>query len=85
MRRHIPVTIERLKELSSKASDIIQKNAEAAGTLKMIDAFFHEHETLFQNDELWALRNAVRNIESAIENAADITDTIEEFKGIQNV
>ena len=80
MRRHIPVTTERLEELSNTASDIMQKNAEAAGTLKMIDATLEEHEKLFQGDEVWALRNAIRNIESAIEDAANITDSIEQLR-----
>jgi len=79
---HLKAIDERLKEFSSKASSIIQKNTEAAGTLKMIDAVLHEIEDHTNSDMLWALRNVIRNIESAVEDAADISEIIEE---IQNV
>lgn len=82
-RRTIPVTTERLEELSNRASDIIQKTAEAVGTLKIIDEFLEENEATFQSKMVWALRNAIRNIESATEDAAEITDAIEQFVEIK--
>jgi len=80
-RRTIPVTTERLEAISNKASDVIQKTAEAVGTLKMID--LHLDEKDFDSDVLWALRNAIRNIEGATDDGANITDTIEQFKEIR--
>lgn len=84
-RRTMPVTTERLEELSSKASDIIQKTAEAVGTLKIIDEFLEENEATFESRTVWALRNAIRNIESATEDALWITDTIEQFEEIKTM
>ena len=81
-RRTIPVTTKRLEEISTKASDVIQKTAEAVGTLKMMDVLLEENEEYFQSDMVWALRNAIRNIESATDDAGEISDTIEQFKEI---
>lgn len=44
-RRTIPVTTKRIEDLSVFAHEIIQKAAEAEGTLKMIDAVLENHET----------------------------------------
>lgn len=82
-RRTIPVTTERLEEISNIASDIVQKTAEAVGTLKIIDEWLEEYEATFQGKMVWALRNAIRNIESATEDAAEITDAIEQFEEIK--
>lgn len=74
-----------LKELSTKASSIIQKNGEAAGTLKLIEEKLFEEGTIPENHETWALRNAIRTIESAIDDAAVISDTISDMKEMKNV
>jgi uncharacterized lipoprotein NlpE involved in copper resistance len=78
----MPVTTERLEMINKTASDIIQKTAEAVGTLKMLEMTLEEHEKFFQSNELWALRNAIRNIEATTDDAADITETIDQFKEI---
>lgn len=82
-RRIVPVTTKSLEDLSTIASDIVQKTAEAVGTLNMIDEFLEEHEKTFQSNTVWALRNAIRSIESATSDAAEITDTIEQFEEIK--
>ena len=82
-RRTIPVNTERLEEISKTASSVIQKTAEAVGTLKMIDFHLEEQEISFDSDIIWALRNAIRNIDSATEDAGEITDTIEQFEEIK--
>lgn len=81
-RKTVPVTTERLEQISSTASKVIQKTAEAVGSLKLIEKALEQHDLFFQGDEIWALRNAIRNIDSATNDAAEITDTIEQFKEI---
>ena len=81
--KKVPVTTEKLNEISGKASDIIQKNAEVVGILKVIDLAVEQLERSFDDDVVWALRSATRSLESAIEDAAHITDTIEHFEEIK--
>ena len=82
-RKTIPVTTKRLEEISKTTSSVIQKTAEAVGTLEMIALYLEEHEASFDSHVIWALRNAIRNIDSATDDAGDITDTIEQFKEIE--
>ncbi len=83
MRRHIPVTTERLEDISDTASDIVQKSAEARGTLMIIDTILEEIEHRVGTDVLWSLRNAIRSIESINKDAFEIVDDIEQFDKIK--
>ncbi len=77
--KKVPVTTEKLNEIRGKASDVIQKNAEVVGILKVIDLAIEQLAQTFEDDVVWALRSATRSLESAIEDAAHITDTVETF------
>ncbi len=83
MRRSVPVTTERLEEINGAASDIVQMSAEARGTLMVIDTALEEIEDRVGSEVLWALRNALRNIEDANKIAFEIVDKIEQFEEIE--
>ncbi len=78
-----------LKIALLKASDVIQRTAEAAGTIRILDASLEDMDTdsykergVFVSDELWALRNAMRNVEDATEDAGRITDLLEDVQRV---
>ena len=83
MRRSIPVTTERLEEINDSVSDIVQKTAEARGTLMMIDTVLEEIEDRVGSDVLWTLRNAIRNIDGVNKDALEIVNKIEQFEEIK--
>ena len=78
-----------LKIALLKASDVIQRTAEAAGTIRMLDASLEDMDTnsykergVHIESELWALRNAMRNVEDATEDAGQITDLLEDVQRV---
>ena len=83
MRRHIPVTTRKLEELRSSASEVIQKNAEAVGILNMIEESLQQSKKRADSEMVWALRASYRMFNDAIEDAAHIIDTIEQFEEIK--
>ena len=83
MSKKVQATTEELNDISIYASDIIQRRAEAVGSLKMIDIALEDDEKRFQSDMIWALRNAIRNIEATTADAFNITEKIETFEEIK--
>jgi hypothetical protein len=66
--------------IEEKASDIIQKNAEVEGTLKILDYYAEAVLETIPDEVLWIIRHAYRTVESAIQDAGEISDTAESMR-----
>ena len=75
----------KLDEVIARASEIMEKTAEAAGTIKMLDMYLEETDTI-DAALSWSLRNVLRNIEGATDDAAKVVEVIETIqRGKNNV
>ena len=68
------------KLIEEKASDIVQKTAETAGTLQTLDYLIEEMRDGIPDHIIWTIRHAYRTIESATEDAAAIHEISEQMR-----
>ncbi|MCF6207198.1 MAG: hypothetical protein L3J47_09955 [Sulfurovum sp.] len=68
------------KLIEEKASDIVQKTAETAGTLQTLDYLIEEMGDKIPDNIIWTIRHAYRTIESVTEDATAIHEISEQMR-----
>lgn len=72
------ITVEQLKKIGDRASEVVQTNAEVIGVLKTVEAALIERSAgLDDSNEVWAIRSAYRSLQSSVNEAFEITEDIE--------